>query len=117
MPEQAFVRSSVDPRSRRQLQNRTGGVVSTTVTVWLHVAVWPQSSTALQVRVMTFGQVPLVTVLRTVTVTFPGPPVAGLGQGFTGVGGSKVQVEPHSTVLLVAQMSENPQPVAGGLTL
>src|SRR4051812_44645523 len=115
MPEQAFVRSSASPRSRRQLQKTTGGVVSTTVTVWLHVAVWPQSSTACHVRVMTFGQVPLVTVLTTVMVTLPGPPVAS-GQGLAGAGGSNVQVEPHSTVLLVAQVSEKPQPVDGELT-
>src|SRR6185295_4658404 len=45
-----------------QAQLRTGGVVSTTVTVWLHVATFMQSSTACQVRVITCGQVPLVTV-------------------------------------------------------
>ena len=85
------------------------------VTVWLHVALLPQSSTAFQVCVMTIGQVPFVTVLSTVMVTFPGWPAA-LTQGLAGVGWSKVQVLPHSTVLFEAQVSEKPQPVEGGFT-
>src|SRR6185436_13359876 len=39
----------------------TGGVVSCTVIVWSHVEKLPQASAAFQVRVITFGQVPLVT--------------------------------------------------------
>src|SRR2546423_988502 len=100
-----------------QLQLITGGVVSTTVTVWLHVSVWPQSSTPCQVCVITQGQLPLVTVPTTVIVTLPGPPAAS-GHWLVQPGGSKVQVVPHSTVLLVAQMRENPppHPVEGALT-
>src|ERR1017187_4694709 len=47
----------------------TGGVVSTTVTVWLQVLVLPQTSVNTHVRVMTCGQRPLVTVLRMVAGT------------------------------------------------
>jgi hypothetical protein len=36
-----------------QVQLSTGGMVSTTVTVWLHWSWLPQSSDACQVRVMT----------------------------------------------------------------
>ena len=74
-----------------------GGVVSTTVTVWLQVLVLLQQSTACHVRVMTCGQAPLVTVLRMVVWTFG-------QQGSTTVGGSKVHAAPHATVLLVAQL-------------
>jgi hypothetical protein len=42
----------------------TGGVVSTKVTVWLQVLVVPKESLATQVRVITVGQVPLVTVVK-----------------------------------------------------
>src|ERR1035438_321294 len=38
----------------------TGGVVSTTVTVWLQVLVWPQSSATSQVRVIVCGQTAMV---------------------------------------------------------
>jgi hypothetical protein len=62
---------------RRQLQSSVGDVVSTTVTVWLHVAVAPQSSTPRHVRVITCGQDPLVVVLTTLTVTFGTVPAAG----------------------------------------
>jgi hypothetical protein len=63
---------------RKQLQSSIGDVVSTTVTVWLHVATCPQSSMPRQVRVMTSGQVPLVVVLTTVMVTpLPGTPEFG----------------------------------------
>jgi hypothetical protein len=39
-----------------------GGVVSTTVTVWLHVLELPQQSIATHVRVTNRGQMPLVKV-------------------------------------------------------
>ena len=56
-------------------QVMAGAVVSSTVTVWLYWAVFPQSSVASQVRVASkvSPQNPtvLVTVLSTVTVTFP----------------------------------------------
>src|SRR6059058_990239 len=77
-----------------QLVN-TGGVVSTTVTVWLHVLVLPHTSVASQVRVMVIGQTPLVTVLRTVMAALL--PL----QRSKAVGGSKLQTEPHATVLLL----------------
>jgi hypothetical protein len=102
---------------RKQLQSRKGGVVSTTVTVWLHCAMLPQSSTPFHVRVMTLGQVPLVTVLMTVTTT----PLLGVPGGgeqlFVHVGGLKLQVEPHSTVLLDAQSNVNAQPPGGWMTV
>ena len=88
----------------RQLQLSTGGVVSTTVTVWLQEAVAPQPSAACQVVVMTSGQVPLVTTLRTVITAPPGTPATGQ-QTFVAVGGSKPQLLPHCTVLLAAQFS------------
>jgi hypothetical protein len=74
-----------------------GGVVSTTVTVWLQVLVLLQQSMACHVRVMTCGQAPLVTVLKMVGWTFG-------QQGSTTVGGSKLHDVPHSIVLLVAQL-------------
>src|SRR3974390_2615323 len=52
-----------------QAQFSVGGIVSTIVTVWVHWSWFPQSSIACQVRVMTSGQVPFVTVLMTVTIT------------------------------------------------
>src|ERR1039457_6135519 len=76
----------------------TGGMVSTTVTVWLPVALLLQRSVACQVRVMSCGQRPLLTVLRTVIVTLL--PL----QASTAVGRSKLHVEPHCTVLLLAQV-------------
>jgi hypothetical protein len=79
----------------------TGGVVSSTVTVWLHVLVLPHPSVNSQVRVMTQGQGPLlVTVLRTVAGT--GAPL----HASTALGVSKVQTLPHSTVLLVEQQHD-----------
>ncbi len=53
-------------------QVTTGAVVSTTVTVWRHMAVLPQQSVACQVRVMSCLQGPrvVVAVSRTVIVTF-----------------------------------------------
>src|SRR5204863_414603 len=49
-----------------------GGVVSTTVAVWLHVLLLPQASLAFQVRVATkvFPQVKLVVVVMILIVTF-----------------------------------------------
>src|SRR5262245_65464352 len=61
-------------------QLMVGLVVSTTVTVWLHSAVFPQASVARQVRVASkvLPQWPsvLVTVLRMVMVTSPQESVA-----------------------------------------
>jgi hypothetical protein len=76
----------------------TGGVVSRTVTVWLHWAVLPQASVARQVRVAekVLPQVKLVTVPTTLMLLVPQVSVA--------VGGSKLHAVPHSTVLLAAQM-------------
>ena len=71
------VSGGVAAELRRQLQSRTGGVVSTTVTVWLQVAVAPQSSLPCHVRVMTIGHVPLVAVLTTVIVTLGTVPAGG----------------------------------------
>jgi hypothetical protein len=62
---------------------------------------------------MTIGQVPLVTVLMTVTTT----PLLGVPGGgeqlFVQVGGLKVQAEPHSTVLFDEQSKVNAQPPGG----
>ena len=49
-------------------QSVTGGLVSTTVTVWLQDALRPQAFVACQVRVMICGQTPLVRSLTTFTV-------------------------------------------------
>src|SRR5258707_10420316 len=62
-----------------------GRLVSTTVTVWLQVFVLPEQSAASQVRVMTCGQIPLVTVPKMLRVT-----LAPL-QASTAVGGAKNQ--------------------------
>ena len=75
-----------------------GGMVSTTVTVWLHVAVLVQQSMACQVRVMFHGHRPLVTVLTTAMVTLVPQ------QTSEAVGRSNDQFEPHWTVLLAAQV-------------
>src|SRR5207302_8147480 len=75
-----------------------GGVVSATVTVWLHVLLWPQLFVASQVRVMICGHVPLVTVPVTVIVTFESLQLS------VAVGGSKSHTVPQATVLLVAQL-------------
>ena len=68
------------------------------VTVWLQVLLRPQQSVACQVRLMTHGQVPLVMVLWIVMVTLVPQ------QRSEALGGSKFQLEPHSTVLLLAQV-------------
>jgi hypothetical protein len=75
----------------------TGAVVSTTVTVWLHCALFPQASVARQVRVATkvFPQRPaaLVTVLTTATATLV-PEHSSVA-----VGASNPHVVPHWAVL------------------
>src|SRR5215472_13052281 len=79
------------------VQSMTGGVVSMTVTVWLHVALLLQPSIACQTRVaskvLPQWLAVLVTVLRMVIVTMPLLSVA--------VGVSKVHGVPICTVLLV----------------
>ena len=96
-----------------QVQLKIGGVVSTTVTVWLQEAVVPQESFAIQVLVITCGQEPLVVVLIFTKVNVFVD--ALLQHAFVPVGGSKVHVEPHSTVLFVAHSRAN-DPGAGGFT-
>jgi hypothetical protein len=76
----------------------TGGLVFSTVTTWLQVALLLQQSVASQVRMMTCGQTPLVTVSITVIVTL-------LQHASKAVGASKLHAVPHSTVLLVAHIS------------
>jgi hypothetical protein len=82
-------------------QVMTGGVLSTTATVWLHVIELLQQSVACQVRVMICGhnEPAFVIVLTMVTVRFVPQQLS------SAVGGSKVQVVPHTTVLLLAQVS------------
>ena len=78
----------------------TGGNVSTSLTCCEHVALLPQQSTACQMRIwMRLHNGPVLTVLITVTVTFV-PQHAS-----EAVGGSKVHVLPHCTVLFDAQIS------------
>src|SRR5439155_4374084 len=78
-----------------------GGVVSCTVTVWLHVFVLLQASIAAHVRVAenVLPQRLLVTVFRITSRLVPHP-------SFGWVGASKLQPLPHSTVLLVTQVIE-----------
>src|ERR1022692_1398276 len=91
-------------------QSAAGGVVSTTVTVWLHDALLPQLSVACQVFVISLGQVPLVMVLTTVTVN------PGSQQVETATGVPNCQAEPHSTVLLGLQVKVM-LVTAGGVTM
>src|SRR5258706_3521098 len=72
----------------------TGAVMSATVMVWLQVAELPQASVARQVRVAlkVLPQAALVTVPSMLMV----PSLVE--------GASKVQAEPHSTVLLATQV-------------
>src|SRR5205809_79871 len=81
-------------------QEMVGGVLSSTVTVWLQSAVLPQASVARQVRVASnvLPQWPVifVTVPRIVMVALPQVSVA--------VGASKDQVLVHSAVLLGTQV-------------
>jgi len=66
---------------------------------------------------MTWGQVPFVTVLTTVTTT-PLLGVPGGGeQAFVHAGGLKLQAEPHSTVLFDEQSKVNAQPPGGAMTV
>src|ERR1035437_7304068 len=88
-PDTVLSRAQVSP----------GGVVSTTVTIWRQVLVFPQASMTSQVRVMTCGQTPLVTVLATVITTFE--PL----QASVTIGALKLHSVPHCTVLLLAQFS------------
>ena len=74
-----------------------GGLQLVTVTVWLQLVVLPQQSEMSQVRVETNGVKGLVTVPKTVIVTFVPQ------QASTAVGGSNVPL-PHGTVLLLAQV-------------
>src|SRR5436853_457113 len=71
-----------------------GGVVSVTITVWLHVLLLPQRSLALHVRVATkvLPQVALVTVPMTLMVTLVASHTS------VAVGLVKAQAVPHSTV-------------------
>src|SRR5271156_1346422 len=82
-------------------QLMVGGVVSTTVTVWRQVLVSPQPSANSQVRVMTCGQTPLVTVPVTVMSKLVLVPGTLLVQQVEAEGASNVQVLPHCTVSLV----------------
>jgi hypothetical protein len=91
--------SHVEPHSTVRLvgQNvNTGGVVSTIVTVWLHVFVLPQQSEATQTRVTTSGQFGLF-------VNVPKIEIPARQQLSVAIGTSKAQFEPHSTVRLVGQ--------------
>jgi hypothetical protein len=86
----------------------TGGVVSTTVTVWLQVLVSPHPSKIRQVWVMSFGQTPLVTRLVEVMSTLVKIPLGGssrLVQQDEAIGRSNVQVLPHCTVLFVGHIT------------
>src|SRR5258708_7481848 len=77
-----------------------GGGGFTPVTKSRQVKLLLQASVTFQTRVTSCGQVPLVVVLSTRRVE------AGLQQVVTGVGASNIQSEPHSTVLLEAQISD-----------
>jgi hypothetical protein len=66
---------------------------------------------------MILGQVPLVIVLMIVTTTpLLGVPGGG-AQLFVQLGGLKVHVVPHSTVLFEEQSRVNVQPPAGCITV
>jgi hypothetical protein len=101
-PTQLFVLSKPTLKSCRQPQFTTGGELSTTLTVWLQVFVLPHWSVRTHVRVAEKGQLLLVTVLRTETVTFV--PL----QASKPVGASNVQGVPQGIVLFAAswQMGE-----------
>ena len=75
----------------------TGGVVSTTVIVWLHTLLLPQESVALQVRTMLVrpgqrGTTLVVTVPNMRIITFVP------SQMSTAYGGVKANGCPHSTI-------------------
>ena len=86
-------------------QTMAGAVVSATEIVWLHVAVLPQASVAVQVRVEAsrFPGSELVTVVVTVMTTSLPLHVS------VAVGRSKSQVAPHSTIRSGTQV------IAGGV--
>lgn len=78
----------------------TGGVVSVTITVWLHVATLPQQSTACHVRIAVLVQPTMfVVVLVMVTVTFV-PQHKSVA-----VGGVNVHGVPHVRFRLLAQVN------------
>src|ERR1051325_5620176 len=100
------LKSQLSPHSKFSmwswLQLMVGGVVSTTVTTWLHSEWLPQQSVACHFLIMTveqgllaaaFVKVPMTTMLTFVPQ-----------QMSDAVGGSKTQVLPHSTTLLLAQV-------------
>src|ERR1039457_4461429 len=89
MPTQALVVSREIAESCKQPQFTTGGLVSAMVTDWLQKLLFPHWSVSAQVRVMTLGQTPFVTVLAMVTITFV--PL----HSSNAAGGSKFQVLPH----------------------
>jgi hypothetical protein len=67
-----------------------------TVTVWLHVLLFPHESVTNQVRVISRGQEPLVTVLKTeIEILVP--------QQLVAVGGVKTHFDRQPTTRLVAQ--------------
>jgi hypothetical protein len=72
----------------------TGGVVSTTVTVWLQVLVLPQQSEATQTRVTTSGQLGLFVNWLKIETPWR-------QQLSWTIGTSKFHCVPHSTVRLV----------------
>ena len=88
---------------RSSAQARTGGVVSTTVMVWLHVELFVQESVARHVRVelklRPQNPAVLVTVSTSVTMTFVPSQTS-----FT-FGTPKTQEVPHSTIRSGAQLS------------
>src|SRR5688572_24094233 len=81
-----------------------GGVVSTTVIVWLHTLLLPQVSLALQVRTMLVrpgqrGLTAVLTVFRMrITTLVP-------SQASTAKGGVKANAVPHSTTWLFPQVT------------
>jgi len=79
-------------------QTSVGGVVSCTRTSCVQMLLFVQQSSANQVRRMTCGHVPLVTVPNTVRVTLEPQ------QASTAVGVPKVQEVPHSTIWSGGQM-------------
>ncbi|HMJ91294.1 MAG TPA: hypothetical protein VK530_15845 [Candidatus Acidoferrum sp.] len=74
-----------------------GGVVSTTVTVWLHWEEFPQASVALHVRVAAKPQFRRLVVVLTIPIIAP-------LQLSAADGASKFHGCPHSTVLLAEQV-------------
>src|SRR5438132_1158558 len=80
-------------------QVSTGGVVSMRVTDWLQFVPLPQRSVMFQTRVATWGQVPIVVVLAIVITTFVPLHVS------KAAGLSKLQAEPHTTVLSEGQVT------------